>query len=94
MSSTLLNAVISAPIYQINSNQVIDRTSYPYGMTMLFGSGGAVIQPNFGSTLADLQAGRTAGGALLYTRIKSSATGDAVFYSNLTVAQILTALAT
>lgn len=94
MASTLLNAVFSAPIYQINSNQVVDRTLYPYGQTMLFGTGGANIQPNTGTALNQLQAGGIAGAALVYSRIKSSATGDTVFFSNLTIANILTQLAT
>ena len=94
MASTLLNSVIQAPIYQINSNQVIDRTLYPYGMTMIFGAGGLNVQPNSGTTLQQLQAGGQAGAALIYTRIKSASTGDTVFHSNLTVANIITQLAT
>jgi len=94
MASTLLNSVIQAPIYQINSNTVIDRTLYPSGMPMIFGTGGITIQPNSGSKLSDYQAGGQPGGALLYSRIKSAATGDTVFYSNLTVAQIISSLAT
>jgi len=94
MASTLLNSVITAPIYAINSNQIIDRTLYPYGETMMFGTAGLQIQPNTGATLQQLQAGGQAGAALVYTRIRSTATGDTVFYSNLTIANILTQLAT
>ena len=94
MASTLLNAVVQAPIYQINSTKVVDRNLYPYGQTMIFGTGGINIQPNTGTSLNQLQAGGVAGGALVYTRITSSATGDTVFFSNLTVAQIITQLAT
>jgi len=82
--------IISVPIYQINSNQVIDRNLYPFGKPVLFGVAGLVVQPNSGVNLVDLQAGRQAGGALIYSVLKSSATGDTVFFSNLTVAQILT----
>lgn len=94
MASTLLNAVIQAPIYQINSTQVVDRTLYPFGMNMVFGSGGIVLQPNTGTSLNQLQAGGQAGAALVYTRIKSAATGETVFFTNLTIAQIITAMAT
>lgn len=94
MASTLLNAVIQAPIYQINSNNVVNRTLFPYGQTMIFGTGGLQIQPVGFSSLADLQAGRQPGGALCYTAITSAATGTTVFFSNLTVANIITQLAT
>lgn len=94
MASTLLNSVIQASIYQINSNQVVDRTLYPYGMPMIFGTGTINVQPNSGATLQQLQAGGLAGAALCYTRITSTVTGSTVFFSNLTVANIVTALAT
>lgn len=94
MASTLLNSVIQAPIYQINSNNVLNRTLYPYGMNMIFGTGGLGIQPVSGSQLSDFQAGRQPGGALIYTAITSPAYAGTVFYSNLTIANIITALAT
>lgn len=81
---------IQVPVYQVNSNNVVNRTLYPYGMPMVFGTAGLVVQPNSFNTLNDLQAGRQAGGALIYSTIKSPATGNTVFYSNLTVASIMT----
>lgn len=93
MASTLLNAVIQAPIYAINST-LVDRTVYPYGQNMVFGSGSVVLQVNGSTTLQGLQAAANPGAALVYTRIKTAATGDTVFYTNLTVAAIITALAT
>ncbi len=93
MASTLLNAVITAPIYAVNS-KLVSRTLYPYGQTILFGSGSINIQPNSGTTVNDLEAARVSGAALVYSRIKSAATGDTVFFSNLTIANILTQLAT
>lgn len=81
--------VITVPVYQINSQQVIDRTLYPFGMSVGFAGASINVQPNTGTELNDLQAGGQAGGALLYSRIKSSATGDTVFFSNLTVAAVI-----
>lgn len=94
MASTLLNAVIRANIYQINSDQVINRSLFPYGMPMVFGSGQCVIQPNSFNTLNDLQAGRQAGGALIYTKIIAGPTGNTCYYTDKTVATIISDLAT
>jgi len=94
MASTLLNSVIQAPIYQINSTNVISRTLWPYGMTMVFGSGSVVLQPISGTQLSDYQAGKQPGGALCYTKIISQPTGDTVYFTNLTIANIITAMAT
>lgn len=93
MASTLLNAVIQARVYAVNST-LVDRTLYPYGMPTIFGTGNINVQPNSGATLQQLQAAATPGAALVYSRIRSAATGDTVFYSDLTVAQIITAMAT
>ncbi len=94
MASTLLNTVIRANIYQINSNNVINRSLYPYGMPMLFGTGTSACQPISFSELKDIQAGRQAGGALIYTAITSTVYGGSVFYTDKTIAQIVTDLAT
>lgn len=82
--------IINVPIYQINSGPQVDRNLYPYGMPVAFGVGTMLAQANSGSQLLDYQAGKTAGAALVYSRIKSSATGDTVWYSSLTIAQIIT----
>lgn len=93
MASIYLNAAIQVPIYQINSNNVINRSLYPYGMNMIFGTAGISAQPNSFTQLSDLQAGRQPGGALIYTAISTAAYGSSVFYTNLTVAQIMTLIA-
>jgi hypothetical protein len=94
MASTLLNAVFQASIYQINSNNVINRSLFPYGMPMMFGTANSVFQANSFSSLNDLQAGRQPGGALIYTAITNSAYGPTVFYTDKTIAAIVTQLAT
>ena len=94
MASTLLNTVIRANIYQINSNNVINRSLYPYGMPMVFGVGSTVVQPNSFTSLQDLQAGRQPGGALIYTALISAALGNSVFYTDKTIATIISDLAT
>ena len=81
---------ILVPIYQINSNNVINRSLYPYGMPTMFGTAGMAAQPVSFNELKDLQAGRQAGGALIYSSITAAAYGSSVFYTNLTVAQIMT----
>jgi len=63
-------------------------------MPMVFGTANTVIQPNSFNTLADLQAGRQPGGALIYTAITSSTFGGTVFYTDKTVATIISDLAT
>lgn len=85
----MATVLITIPIYQVNSNQVIDRTLYPFGRPWAVAGSTLSVEPNTGANLNELQAGRKAGGALIYSRIKSSATGNTVFYSNLTPAQIL-----
>ena len=82
--------LIAIPVYQINSQQIIDRTLYPYGMSVQFAGATLNVQPNTGTTLQQLQAGGQAGAALIYSRVLSSATGSTVFFSNLTPAQIAT----
>jgi len=82
--------LIAVPVYQINSNNVINRSLYPYGMSIQFAGATLNVQPNSFSSLNDLQAGRQAGGALIYSKILTAATGDTVFYSSLTPAQIAT----
>ncbi len=81
--------LIAVPVYAINS-QLVDRTLYPYGMSVQFAGASLNVQPNTGTTLQQLQAAATSGAALVYSRIKSSVTGDAIFYSNLTPAQVAT----
>lgn len=82
--------LITIPVYQINSDQVINRSLYPYGMPVQFAGATLNVQPNSFNTLNDLQAGRQPGGALIYSKVISSATGSTVFYSNLTPAAIVT----
>jgi hypothetical protein len=82
--------LIAIPVYQINSTQVIDRNLYPYGMSVQFAGATLNVQPNTGTQLNQLQAGGQAGAALVYSRIRSAATGDTIFFSNLTVAQVAT----
>lgn len=77
--------LITIPVYKINSNQLIDRTQYLYGMPMAFAGASVVAQPNSGTTVHALRAGT----ALVYSKVMSSATGTTVFYSNLTVAAIV-----
>ena len=93
MASIYLNNAIQVPIYQINSNNVMNRTLWPYGMPVIFGTAGFSAQPVSFSALNDLQAGRQPGGALLYSAISHPAYGTSVFYSNLTIAQIMTQIA-
>jgi len=81
--------LITIPVYQINSNQVIDRSLYPFGKPFAFAGATLNVQPNVGTSLNELQAGRQPGGALIYSAVRSSSTGDTVFYSNLTVAAII-----
>lgn len=93
MASTLLNTVIRASVYAINST-LIDRNLYPYGQDMVFGAGSVLVQPNSFNSLQDLQAARTPGAALVYSRIQTLTSPSTNFYTNLTVAQIVTNLAT
>lgn len=86
MATTTL---ITIPVYAINS-ALVDRTVNPYGNLWAFAGAGIVVQPNTFTTLQDLQAARSPGAALVYSRITSNATGTTVFYSNLTVAAIIT----
>jgi len=82
--------LITVPVYQINST-VVDRNLYPFGKPIAFAGASLNVQPNTGSTLNELQAGRQPGGALIYSAILSTPTGSTVFYSNLTVAAIVSA---
>jgi hypothetical protein len=82
--------LITVPVYQINSTNVINRSLYPYGMGVAFAGASILVQPNTGTELNDLQAGGQAGGALIYSKITSAATGETVFFSSLTVAAIVT----
>ncbi len=83
--------LITVPIYQINSTQLIDRTLYPYGMSVIFAGSSINVQPNTTSgPINQLQACGQAGAALIYSRIRSSATGDTIFFSSLTAAQVAT----
>ena len=90
MASLATATAILVPIYQINSNQIIDRSLYPFGRNVVFGTAGMVVQPNTGSTLQQLQAGGQAGAALIYCKVSTPATGDTVFFSSKTVAEIMT----
>lgn len=82
--------LIEIPVYQINSNQIINRTLFPYGKKIMFAGASLNVQPNSFSSLQELQAGGQAGAALIYSAIISSATGTTVFYSNLTPSAIQT----
>ena len=90
MASVATATAILVPVYQINSTQLIDRSLYPYGQNTIIGTAGMTAQPNTGTTLQQLQACGSAGAALIYSRIKTPSTGDTVFFSSLTVAQIMT----
>ena len=81
--------LITVPVYAINST-LVDRTLYPFGMSVQFAGASLNVQPNSGTALQQLQAAATSGAALVYSRIRSSVTGDTVFYSNLTPAQVAT----
>lgn len=85
----MATVLITIPVYQVNSGPQVDRSVYPYGMPVAFAGASLNVQPNTGTTLNELQAGRQSGGALIYSKIISSATGSTVFYSNLTVAAII-----
>jgi len=80
--------LITIPVYAINS-QLIDRTLYPYGMSVQFAGASLNVQPNTGTTLQQLQAAASPGAALVYSRVRSSVTGEAIFYSNLTPAAVV-----
>lgn len=82
--------LITIPVYQINSNQIIDRNLFPYGKPIVFAGASLNVQPNSFTSLQQLQAGGQAGAALIYSAIISSTTGTTVFYSNLTPAAIVT----
>jgi hypothetical protein len=79
--------LIAVPVYAINQ-QLVDRTLYPFGMSVQFAGASLNVQTNNGTSLQQLQAAATPGAALVYSRVRSSVTGDAIFYSNLTPAQI------
>lgn len=72
----------------------MNRSQYPYGMPMVFGTGTVALQANGFTTLADLQAGRQPGGALIYTAITSTVYGGSVYYTDKTIATIIQDLAT
>lgn len=81
--------LITIPIYQINS-AAVNRTLYPYGNPMAFGGASIMVQPNTSDgTLNSLQAGRLAGGALIYSAVSTSVQPGTVFWSSLTVAAIV-----
>jgi hypothetical protein len=83
--------VILVPVYAIGSRQLIDRTTYPFGMSVAFGSTSVVAQPNTGDgSVNSLEAARTRGAALVYSRVSSPAFPNTVFFSNLTVSAIQT----
>lgn len=79
--------LISVPVYQINA-QLIDRTLYPFGMSVQFAGASLNVQPNTGTTLQQLQAAATPGAALVYSKIRTSVDPTDVFYSNLTPAAV------
>jgi len=83
------STIIAVPVYAINST-LVDRTLYPYGMSVQFAGASLNVQPNTGTSLQQLQAAATPGAALIYSRVRSSVTGDTIFYSNLTPAQVAT----
>lgn len=81
--------LITIPVYSVNSQPAYDRSSYPFGKPIAFAGDSLQVQPVTGTTVNDYEAGRTRGAALVYSAVRSSATGDTVFYSNLTVAAIV-----
>lgn len=87
MATTTL---ITIPVYAINGT-LIDRNLYPYGMLTAFAGASIQAQPNAASDLNGLQACRQAGAALVYSKVLASQTPGTVFWSNLTVTQIISA---
>lgn len=81
--------LITVNVYAVNST-LVDRTNYPFGMPVGFSGPTLNVQANNGTTVNELEAARVKGAALVYSRVRSSVTGDTVFYSNLTIAQIAT----
>lgn len=81
--------LISIPVYSVNSQAAYDRSAYPFGRVMAFAGASLQVQPITGTTVNDYEAGRTRGAALVYSAVRSASTGDTVFYSNLTVAAII-----
>lgn len=86
----MATTLVSIPIYQINSNQVINRNLYPYGMPVLFAGTSIAVQSNSFQSLRDLQAGGTSSGALIYSAVTSSVYPNTVFWTNLTQTSIAT----
>jgi hypothetical protein len=84
------STLIPIPIYQIGSQQLIDRTLYPFGNIMMFAGASIQVQPNTGATLQQLQACGVAGAALIYSSVRTAAIPGAIFFSNLTPAAIQT----
>lgn len=80
--------LITVPVYSIN-DKLVDRTLYPYGLPIAFAGASLNVQPNTGSTVNELEAARQKGAALVYSRVRSNVTGETIFYSNLTVAAII-----
>jgi hypothetical protein len=80
---------VSIPVYQINQT-LQDRTAYPYGNVIAFAGASIMAQPNSFNSLQDLQAARQPGAALIYSIVRSSTNPGVRYYSNLTVASIVT----
>lgn len=84
------STLITVPVYAINST-LVDRSLYPYGRPIAFAGATLNVQPNTSTgTVNSLEAARQSGAALVYSSVLSSVTGTTTFYSNLTVAQIIT----
>lgn len=75
--------LIAIPVYKINSNYVIPNN--PYGKNIYFAGATLNVQGVTGSTIDQLRDGTT---AFLYSAVRSSATGDTLFFSSLTPAAI------
>lgn len=86
----MATVLITIPVYAKNSQPALDRSVYPYGQPVVFAGATLQVTPNTGTTVNQLEAGRTPGAALIYSAVRSSSTGDTVFWSNLSAAQIVT----
>jgi hypothetical protein len=77
--------LITVPIYRVNSAPFdgLGTTSIVYYRNFALPATGIAVQP-VGTP------NNVVNGALIYSAIKTPAFGDAVLYSNLTVAQVIT----
>lgn len=80
----MATVLVPIPVYKINSTYIPNA---PFGQVMYFAGATLQVQANTGDTVGKLTGGTR---ALLYSAIRSSATGNTIFYSNLTAAAIQT----